>query len=218
MGEAVEPELPKTAYASTARRESAVETFLAAKQAIGPIEKGMSRFLVSRGQFSMLDAILHALDEIGPSSISVWTWAIADYEVELVCGVLARKELKYARLMIDNSKFAKRHWVVGHWRKRFGHDSVRIVKNHAKMSRVWNDDYRILFRGSMNFNCNAQFEQLDVSEGGPEFDLVARIESELPAVPDDPTQDEVNNATSVGKAYEFSTLPGMFKGVKPWRA
>lgn len=81
----------------------AEESFLSAQQTIGPIERGMALFAMTRGQFSMLDCVIHALNEIGASSLSIWTWAIGDHEVEAVCGVLARRELRYARLMVDSS-------------------------------------------------------------------------------------------------------------------
>ena len=63
------------------RVKRAVESFGNAAEAIGPIEPGMSLFAVTRGQWSMLDAILHAHPD-RPRRHRVWTWTIADYEVE----------------------------------------------------------------------------------------------------------------------------------------
>ena len=60
------------------RRKRVVESFESAAKCIGPIEKGMSLFAITRGQFSMIDAIFHCLHEIGPAEMSVWTWTIAD--------------------------------------------------------------------------------------------------------------------------------------------
>jgi hypothetical protein len=39
----------------------------------------------------------------------------------------------------------------------------------------------LLLRGGMNLN--PRFEQLDITEGGEHFDLVERIEAELPFLP-----------------------------------
>ena len=62
------------------RVKRAVESFESAAATIGPIEKDMSLFAITRGQFSMLDAILHCLHETSPAAISLWTWTIADWE------------------------------------------------------------------------------------------------------------------------------------------
>ena len=63
----------------------------------------MSLFAITRGQFSMIDAIFHCLKEVGPASVSVWTWTIADYEVEAMAGLMARQEITAGRLVIDQS-------------------------------------------------------------------------------------------------------------------
>jgi len=72
------------------RVNRAVESFGNAAQAIGPIEPGMSLFCVTRGQWSMLDAILHVLSQTGPAAITLWTWTIAEYEILAMQGLLAR--------------------------------------------------------------------------------------------------------------------------------
>jgi hypothetical protein len=53
------------------RRKNAVESFGSAVQTIGAIAHGTRLFAVTRGQFSLLDMILHCLAEIGPSAVSV---------------------------------------------------------------------------------------------------------------------------------------------------
>lgn len=199
-------------------RRAAIESFRNAAETIGPIEKGMSLFAVTRGQFSMIDMILHALDRIGPAEVSVWTWVIAEYEVDSLHGLLMRRELESARLVIDVTAARptmKRQPIIEDWRHRFGRDSIRICKNHAKIARVWNRDFRVLIRGSMNLNFNPRFEQLDVTEGGPDFDLVEQIEEDLPVLPSTCSNAEADAASRLGQAFEASQLE-MFSGIKPW--
>lgn len=197
------------------RRRDAIESFRSASETIGKVERGMSLFAVTRGQFSMLDAVLHCLSEIGPSAISVWTWTIADYEIEAMEGLMARKEITAGRLVIDTSADKRNGLMIERWRKRFGADQVRICRNHAKIARVWNEGHRILLRGSMNLNYNPRFEQLDITEGGIDFDLVERIESELPVLRSNYSYSEVEAATKLGRAFEVKEL-AMFRGMKPW--
>ena len=57
------------------RRRDAVQSFKTAADCIGPITPGMSLFAITRGQFSMIDAVMHVLDCAGPANVSLWTWS-----------------------------------------------------------------------------------------------------------------------------------------------
>lgn len=192
-----------------------VESFKNAALTIGKIEKGARIFAITRGQFSMIDAIQHALDETGPAHVSVWTWKIASYEVSAIDTLIQSGRILSATLIIDRSAEKNDFGVMKDWRTKFGPDSVRVVRNHAKIARIWNDEKRVLLRGSMNLNFNPRFEQLDVSEGGPDFDLVEQIENELPILRQNASNSEIDKATQLGLAYDTSTLE-QFHGLKTW--
>jgi hypothetical protein len=197
------------------RRRQAVEAFGHAAEAIGPIEAGLSLFLLTRGQFSMLDMVQHVISQVGPASVSVWTWAIADYEVEAMAALMASSTIVSARLVVDRSAEQRSAPTIAAWRARFGVDQVRVCKNHAKIARVWTSERRVLLRGSMNLNFNPRFEQADITEGGADFDLVEQIEDALPVLPVLASNTEADTASGLGRAFEQSTL-AMFSGVKPW--
>ena len=196
-------------------RKRIVESFQSAGEAIGPIVKAMSLFTITRGQWSMIDAIFHCLSQTGPANVSVWTWTIADYEIEAMGGLLAREEVLSGTLVIDQSADRRNAATIDQWRQRFGPGSVRICKNHAKISRIWNADLRLLLRGSMNLNFNPRFEQLDLTEGGDDFNLIERIESELPVLPRKYSNAQVEAATKVSQAFDRQQL-AMFSGTKVW--
>lgn len=203
--------------AHSLRRKRSVEAFASAAEAIGKIEPGMAMFAVTRGQFSMIDCLHHVLNELGPSYVSVWTWAIADYEVQAVGGLMDRGEVLTARLIVDYSAGKRNADLLDNWRDRFGEESVRVVKNHAKLARVWNDaGLRVLLRGSFNLNYNPRFEQLDVTEGGADFELVARIEDEIPVLPREHSHAEVVAASKLVQVFEPATL-AMFDGLRKWQ-
>lgn len=202
--------------AITWRRKRAAESFGAASEAIGPIEPGLSVFCVTRGQFSMIDCIHHVVNELGPCNLSVWTWAIADYEVQAVGGLMERGDILTASLIVDFSAGRRNADLLDAWRDRFGPESVRVVKNHAKLARVWTAERRVLLRGSFNLNFNPRFEQLDVTEGGPDYDLVERIESEIPILPRDHSHAEAAAASQLGAAFDAKELE-LFEGLRVWQ-
>lgn len=171
--------LDRVASAKANRRRKSIESFASAKECIGPLEPGMSLFAITRGQFSMIDVINDLIWKMGTADVSVWTWAIAEYEVEVFTALMDRQEIRSGRLVIDYSAEHRNAGLIQQWRDRFGDESVRIVRSHAKIARVWNDDYRFLARGSMNLNYNPRFEQFDLTEGGDDFEMVGQIEDEL---------------------------------------
>lgn len=203
------------ASAPATRRARAVESFQTARECIGPVEAGMSVFAITRGQFSMLDAVLHVLDCVGPSRLSVWTWTIADYEIKQFSEFARDGRITSGRMVIDHGARNKNAPIIADWKRAFGGDSVRYVLNHAKIATVEGGGRRVLLRGSMNLNFNPRFEQLDVTEGGPDFDLVRRIEDELPILGDDCGGAEPYAATRLGEAFEPETL-AVFAGVRRW--
>jgi len=206
----------KPTGAPTNRATRAVESFKTAAECIGPVVPGMSLFAITRGQFSMLDAVLHVLDQVGPAHLSIWTWTIADYEIGRFTDLASDGRITGGRLVIDHGARNKNAGIIGDWKARFGSGSVRYVLNHSKIATVETaGGIRVLLRGSMNLNFNPRFEQLDVSEGGPAFDLVKQIEEELPDLPDNASGASVYKATKVGDAFDSETL-SLFKKVRTW--
>lgn len=201
--------------AKARRRATSIEAMQSARDTIGAIEPDMALFAITRGQFSMIDVINDLVDKAGPSHISVWTWAIAAYEVDVIVGMMERKDILSARLIIDYSSEARSGEIIDQWRARFGHNMVKDCRNHAKISRVWNDNWHFLARGSMNLNFNPRFEQFDLTEGGPDFDLVAEIEDGLPVLGGNCSRAEADVATGVGGAFEQSTLD-FFNSARTW--
>jgi hypothetical protein len=202
---------------NTSRRTSVKESFSNAAECIGKIEKGMSLFAITRGQFSMIDTILVCLDQLGLSFVSVWTWTIAEYEIQ--CFERLRRDNRVqsgSRLIIDYCAREKNLKLIQLWRNTFGIDTIRYVKNHAKIARIRNSEYKLLIRGSFNLNFNPRFEQFDITEGGKDFELIDEIENDLPLLADNCAGGEVYNATKLQKSFDTSTLK-FFNKVQTWK-
>jgi hypothetical protein len=187
-----------------------------AAECIGKIEPGMSVFAITRGQFSMIDAVLAVLDQAGPAAVSLWTWTVAEYEVECLNRLRVDGRVTAGTLVIDHGARNKNAGLIRQWKGSHGPDSVRYVVNHAKIATVRSSAFRVLLRGSMNLNFNPRFEQLDVTEGGPDFDLVCKVERELPILADNATGKAVYAGSRVADAFDSLQLDA-FKGVKTWK-
>jgi len=197
------------------RRKRAVESFQTAADCIGTLEPGASLFAITRGQFSMIDAVLACLDQTGPAAVSLWTWTVAEYEVECLERLRRDDRLTSGRLVIDHGARTKNAGLIRQWQGAFGGESVRYVVNHAKIATIENADWKLLLRGSMNLNFNPRFEQFDLTEGGADFDLVKQIEDDLPVLRDSASGAEAYKASKLGNAFSDDTL-SLFSGIKRW--
>lgn len=198
------------------RHFHAKESFKNAAECIGEITKGKRLFAITRGQWSMIDAILHCLDQVGEARVTVWTWTIADYEVQVFERLMMDNRVTAARLVIDGGARNKNAALIAKWKQNFGGDSVRYVLNHSKIATIETQDgIKLLLRGSMNLNFNPRFEQFDLSEGCEGFDLVQEIEDQLPILEDNCKGEEIYKASKVSQAFKQETL-GLFSGMKVW--
>ena len=188
------------------RKRRAVQANASARSCIGPLEPGMALFAVTRGQFSMIDVINDLVWKMGKADVSVWTWAIAEYEVEVFTALLDRREIGKGTLVVDYTAEGRNPGLLDKWRDRFGEGSVRVVRTHAKIARVWNDDLRFLARGSMNLNFNPRFEQFDLTEGGQDFDLVTELEDELAVLPRGATRAQAEANSRLDRAWTAQQL------------
>ena len=197
------------------RAINARESFASVAECLGPVGKDASIFAVTRGQWSMIDAILHVIDCCkGQVTVSLWTWTVAEYEVSVLTRLRGDKRIKDATLIIDHGARNKNAKVIADWKAVYGPSSVRYVINHAKIATVEDDSgLRFLLRGSMNLNFNPRFEQFDLTEGGADFDLVREIEQELPDLNDRCSNAEVYKGSRVGT--DLAGLP-MFGNLKRW--
>lgn len=73
----------------------------------------------------------------------------------------------------------------------------------------------MLARGSMNLNANPRFEQFDLTEGGPEFGLVAELEASLPVLGPVWSHLEAVEASGVAEAWPAGELR-RFEAGKVW--
>lgn len=206
------------------RPTQAADNYRSASDALGDLSPGCAKFMFTRGQWSILDALICVLEQTGPADATIWTWRIGDYDIDALAALREAGTVRGIKLIVDATVATEgtigTAWNVAqveHWFDVFGRDSVRFVRNHCKIVRVWNDDWRVLLRGSMNFNANRRIEQLDVSEGCAAFDLVRDLEETFPILELPLNQDEVDRVSGMELGLPF-LRDGLrrFSGVKTW--
>lgn len=166
------------AYAK--RKAGAALALDTARNALKGFDRGGHLFGMNKGQFSMIDIASALLARVGVADVSVWTWCIAEYEVEAVSAFLDAGSIRSYRMVMDWAGANRDMPLIGEMQERYGDDCIRVTMTHAKIVTIATDDgWRIVVRGSMNLNNNPRFEQFDVSDDVATYDMVRGIEAEL---------------------------------------
>jgi hypothetical protein len=152
----------------------------AATDAIAEFDRGVHLFGLTKGQFSMIDLAAAVLVRTGPADVSLWTWCIAEYEVEAITAFIVNQSIRRFRMVIDWTGAQRDMPLIADLQRRFGDDCVRVSKTHAKIVQAATEDgWRVTIRGSMNLNANPRFEQFDVSDDAVVFDVVEGVMAEM---------------------------------------
>ena len=138
-----------------------------AARCIGEISKGCEIFGFTKGDFSMIDILRHVAKEIGPCNIDIGTWTAARAEIGQAFKMLDDKNILKMRWLVDRSFPARQGKYYTSLLEKFGRDSVRLARFHAKFILLENENYSIAVRTSMNLNENKRIEFYELSEGSP---------------------------------------------------
>jgi hypothetical protein len=138
-----------------------------AARCIGEISRDCDVFGLTKGDFSMIDILRHIAKQIGPCRIDIGTWTAAAADIKQAFTMLEDKNIVTMRWLVDRSFPARQGKYYANLLEKFGRDSVRLARFHAKFILLENDDYSVAVRTSMNLNENKRIEFFEISEGSP---------------------------------------------------
>jgi len=150
-----------------------------AKQAIGIIEKDTDTFILTYGQFSLIDALMAILDQTGPAHVAISTWTAAHAHLDKSQELMQSAEILSLRMVVDRSFKTRQPGYFNHMIELFGINCVREMRTHAKFITVRNDKFDIVVRTSMNLNENPRLENIEVSENKAFADFFEKIVSDI---------------------------------------
>ena len=171
-----------TAHRSTPRKRTIRKAYVeSVSQAIGPITPGIEVFVLTHGQFSLIDAIVYLSTKIGPCRLSVATWTAGTEDLQEMASLLAAGQFTDMRWLVDRSFITRQPAYCATLRRLFGDDVIRTTRSHAKFVTMRNEEFSLAIRTSMNLNHNPRMENIEVSDDpmladfmDTEFDLYFR--------------------------------------------
>jgi hypothetical protein len=137
---------------------------LTAYESIGQLKKDTDLFILTYGQFSLVDALIAVLDQIGPAHVTISTWTAASAHLEKTAQLIESAEMLSFKMIVDRSFETRQPEYCEHMRHLFGAECVRAIRSHAKFMLIRNDEWNLVFRTSMNLNENPRLENLEISD------------------------------------------------------
>lgn len=141
--------------------------------AIGPVEPGIEIFVLTHGQFSLIDALVYLSAEIGPCDLSVSTWTAGAEDLGQMAELLAAGSFRSVRWLVDRSFVTRQPAYCRRLRELFGDDVIRTTRSHAKFVTLRNERFDLAVRTSMNLNHNPRLENIEVSDDPALADFLA---------------------------------------------
>lgn len=158
-----------------ANRDVRLSKSLNAEQSIGDLVQNQDVYILTFGQFSLIDALVHVLRQTGPAYVDLSTWTAADAHLEKAKALLDSADILRLRMVIDRSFESRQPEYCYHMRKRFGPESIRAIRTHAKFFTVKNEKWSVVARTSMNLNENPRLENIEISTDSSLADFMTEI-------------------------------------------
>jgi len=178
-----------------------------ARDSLAEFGRGMEVDVMTFGQFSIIDAIEAVLEVTGPANVTLATWTAAHFDLSQIEAQVKSANILDLRLIIDRSFVTRHPRFVTVIHEKFGANSVRTTKTHAKFIVIHNAEWKVVIRTSMNLNFNPRLEYLQVSQDDDLADFYLGV------------ADAIYGEIAPGMAQQ-RTLPELesIKGIKPTHA
>jgi len=133
--------------------------------------KGSRIMGLTRGYFSLIDLIHSILKKTGPAHVACTTWSAGIKDVHQVEWMKESKLMKSFVLITDHSYVTRQNKYAVTIEDLFGKENIRTSEVHAKFCLIWNEDWKIVIRTSMNLNANKTCESFEIDEDQEVFDF-----------------------------------------------
>lgn len=161
------------------KRQSRSINFAFASEAVGEISPGCDVYGLSKGQFSLIELVEHALNATGPAHLTISTWTAAGADLNHTFSLLESEKVLSCRWLLDSSFVNRQPAYTNQLINMFGEDSIACTANHAKFVMVRNDSWNLAIRTSMNLNLNKRLENWEISDSHDMCEMLDQLYSAI---------------------------------------
>jgi hypothetical protein len=157
--------------------------FESAAVAVADFRPGSRVIGLTKGQFSLLHLLLELLKKTGPAHVVCATWSAGLYDASVMKEYKDSGNILSFMLVTDRSYSTRQKQYALSIEEAFGADAIRTTNLHAKFVLLWNDNYAVVIRSSMNLNENKRCENFDIDDDKDIFAFYKRFIDEVELLP-----------------------------------
>jgi len=170
---------PRTHKSKPRRRVIRAAKIGCAKDAIGQLSPRCEIFVLTYGQFSLIDALCYLIEKTGPADVILATWTAADADLTRAKSLLAQAAIRSMRYIVDRSFATRMPHYCAAMRRLFDDDCIRTTRSHAKWCVIRNEKWDLAIRTSMNMNHNPRLENIEISDDPSLCDFLQAVADDL---------------------------------------
>lgn len=134
---------------------------------------------LTNGAFSLINLIRATLKKTGPANVIISTWSAGFYDSKEIHQLLSGNQIIDFKIILDRSFKTRQKEYSTHITDLFTPENIRTTDTHAKFVLIWNRDWNVCIRTSMNLNENRRCENFDMDDDLDVFRLFKDFVDEL---------------------------------------
>lgn len=134
---------------------------------------------LTNGKFSLISLIRSVLDITGAANVIISTWSAGFYDANAINDLITCGKISDLKIILDRSFKTRQEQYSHHINKIFRPENIRTTDTHSKYVLIWNDEWNVCIRSSMNLNENKRCENFDLDNDTNIFNLFKEFSDEL---------------------------------------
>lgn len=134
---------------------------------------------LTNGKFSLISLVSAVLEKTGPSNVIISTWSSGLYDANVMHDLLSSNQIQSFRFILDRSFKTRLPQYATRVTDLFSPENIRTTNVHSKFVLIWNENWNVCIRSSMNLNENKRTENFDIDNDIEIFNLFKNFSNEL---------------------------------------
>lgn len=134
---------------------------------------------LTNGMFSLISLIRSTLKITGKAKVIISTWSAGFYDVNAINDLIQSGDLLDFKIILDRSFKTRQSGYSKLVTELFSPENIRTTNTHSKFVLIYNDEWNVCIRSSMNLNENKRCENFDVDNDLDIFNLFKSFADEL---------------------------------------
>lgn len=134
---------------------------------------------LTNGEFSLISLIDSVLKKTGKAKVIISTWSAGVYDATAISDLIDSGLITDFKIILDRSYKIRQAQYATTVEELFKPENIRTTNTHSKFVLIYNEEWTVCIRSSMNLNENKRCENFDIDNDIDIFNLFKTFSDEL---------------------------------------